>query len=306
MNEQYKQAHEEARKRFLADPSKCYQRHIRELWEEIDGRHSPCSIECRKHCPHLPKSMRLVRRITVEEAAPIILKYEWLAAEPTKRSPLGRGIEACYGLFLDNELIGVNLFGSMGGQIGNICGPLYSDKTGYLMRGACVHYAPMHAASYFTQQACKLTHSEMGWSIVFAYSDTHAASEVGTVYQACGWYYLGEDLGRSKGSHHSNFLSPDGTVKVSSYQLNHDKKRKFLRSLGWTEEHALSMRAWLRDVGKWTEEKELGKKKWATFLGTEAEKRELRAACKYPLDNPYPKNRVPKEKEHTEHDTVNT
>ncbi len=296
MTNPLQQAHEEARNRFLADPSKCYQRHIREVWEEWDGRKYPCTADCRKGCTHFPRGSREVRKITREEAASIILKYEWLAADPKNKSPLGRGIETCYGLFLNGELIGANCFGRMGGQIGNICGPHYADKTGYLMRGACVHYAPMHAASFFTSQSCKRACAEMGWSIIFAYSDTAEASEVGTIYQACNWYYLGEDLGRGSGSHHSNFISPDGTRTVTSYALNHDKSRRFLRELGWNESIALPMRAWLREIAGWKEKKELGKKKWVTFVGTEDERTELKKACRYTF-LPYPKNRVPKHKE---------
>lgn len=147
------EAHSMARQRFDADPSKCYQRHIREVWEELEGRRSPCTDECRKGCPHFQKAEREVRKITTDEAASLVLKYEWLAADPKTKSPLGRGIETCYGLFLRGELIGANCFGTMGGKVGDICGPAYADKTGYLMRGVCAHYAPMHAASFFTSMS---------------------------------------------------------------------------------------------------------------------------------------------------------
>jgi hypothetical protein len=295
MTDTLQQAHEEARNRFLGDPSKCYQRHIREVWEALDGRHFPCIEECKKGCVHFPKSSREVRKITREEAASIILKYEWLAADPKNKAPLGRGIETCYGLFLNGELIGANCFGRMGGQIGNICGPLYAGKTGYLMRGACVHYAPMHAASFFTSLSCKLACKEMGWNIVFAYSDTAEASEVGTIYQACGWYYIGEDLGRTAGGHHCDYISPDGTRIITSYQLNHDKGRRVLRSLGWDGTDARPMRAWLRDTAGYKEIKRLGKKKWVTFIGPEAVRVELKKACRYKFLS-YPKVRVPEHK----------
>jgi len=305
------QAHEEARTRFLADPSKCYQRHIREVWEALDGRHPPCTEDCKKGCPHFPKADRGVHKITRKEAASIILKYEWLAANTKNKSPLGRGIETCYGLFLKGELIGANCFGRMGGQTGNICGPHYTNKTGYLMRGACVHYAPMHAASFFTSQSCKLACKEMGWGVVFAYSDTAEASEVGTIYQACGWRYCGEgkDLavnGACGTGNHYNYTSPDGKRTITSYALNHDKKdRKILRSLGWTpgimivdskgRTRPLPMRAWLVAEG-WKQKTEVPKKKWISFYGTEEERREAEKACRYPA-LPYPKNRVPKNKE---------
>jgi len=299
------QAHEEARNRFLADPSKCYQRHIRELWEEREGRYSPCTEECKKHCTHFPKTEREVRKITREEAASVILKYEWLAANPNNKSPVGRGIETCYGLFFKGELIGANCFGRMGSQIGNICGPHYADKTGYLMRGACVPHAPMHAASFFTSQSCKLACKEMNWNIVFAYSDTDKASEVGTIYQACGWRYCGEgkDLavnGACGTGNHYNYISPDGTRTITSYALNHDKDRKILRSLGWTPDikkadgEPLRMREWLICQG-WKQDTERPKKKWVSFYGTEEERQEAEKACRYPA-LPYPKNRIPERK----------
>ena len=53
------------------------------------------------------------------------------------------------------------------------------------------------------------------------------------------------------------------------------------------------MRPWLKNKG-WKEIKRYGKKKWVTFVGTDAEKQEMRAACRYPLDLPYPKDRTPK------------
>jgi len=295
----YEKEHALARQRFESDPSKCYQRHIREVWTEISGHKPPCTEQCLKGCPHFPKTDREVRKITTEEAATLILKYEWFASDNTKRSPLGRGIETCYGLFLRGAMIGANCFGSMGGKIGDICGSAYADRTGYLMRGVCAHYAPIHAASFFTAASCKLASKEMNWKIFFAYSDTHAASEIGTVYQACNWYYLGEKLGNNG---HSNYISPDGKIKVTSYQLNHDKSRKFLRSLGWDERVKTTMREWLRTVPcdsegqHWVEEHEYPKKKWCWFEGTAEEKAAMKATCRYPLNLPYPKNRVPAEK----------
>lgn len=302
--EAYKSAHAEALRRFRVDPSKCYQRHIREVWSVIDDKHSPCTEACKKSCAHLPKEKREVKRITTEEAAAVILKYEWLAANSNNKSPLGRGVEACYGLFLDGELIGANCLGRMGGKVGDICGPHYADKTGYLMRGACAHYAPMHAASFFTSTTCKLARKDMGWSVFFAYSDTEDASECGTIYQACGWYYIGSDLGRGNGSHHSDYLSPDGNRIITSYQLNHDgKDRNVLRSLGWTPDIDMPMRKWLRDVAGWKEIRRYGKKKWVTFVGTDKDKKEMMAVCRYPVGQskdmprlPYPKDRVPDRK----------
>jgi hypothetical protein len=266
--------HDVARERFKADPSKCYQRHIREVWAEVENRPQLTSL----------KGAR-VGRITREEAEGIILKYEWLAADPKTKSPMGRGISACYGLILDGELLGANCFGVMGGKVGDICGPEYADKTVCLMRGACVPHAPKHAGSFLTRWACNQAHKDCGWEIFFAYSDTQDASEMGTIYQACNWWYVGQDLGRPEGSFHVDYQSSDGSQILTSYKLNHQGSEKsFMRSLGWTPEDG-AMRPWLVSQG-WVPIRRYGKKKWLWFEGSR--KKELEGKSRYkPL--PYPK-----------------
>jgi hypothetical protein len=264
---QFTEAHALARIRFKADPTKCYQRHIREVWGEIENRPQLSSLKgCR------------VEQVTREEAESIILKYEWLQS-------MGRGITACYGLKLDGELLGASCWGVMGGDVGNICGSALADRTVCLMRGACVPHAPKDAASFFTRHACRQAYKDFGWEIIFAYSDTVDAGEMGTIYQACNWWYVGEDLGRPAGSFHVDYQSPDGSQIVTSYKLNHQgREKKFMRSLGWTPEDG-QMRPWLVAHG-WTPIKRFGKKKWVWFEGPRKE--ELTTLCRYkPL--PYPK-----------------
>jgi len=190
---------------------------------------------------------------------------------------MGRGVTACYGLNINGELLGANCFGTMGGKVGDICGPEYAKQTVCLMRGACVPHAPKNAASFFTRHACRQAYKDFGWQIFFAYSDTHAASEMGTIYQACNWLYVGEDLGRTAGSFHVDYESPDGQI-VTSYKLNHQgSEKKFMRSLGWTPEDG-QMRPWLVAHG-WKPIKRYGKKKWVWFEGPERNK--IKQACRY-------------------------
>jgi hypothetical protein len=264
---QIQEAHALARTRFSADPSKCYQRHIREVWGEIENKSQLTSLVG-----------ATVKRIGKKEAASVILKYEWLQT-------MGRGIQACYGLTLNGELLGSNCFGTMGGKIGDICGPEYAKQTVCLMRGACAPHAPNNSASFLTRYACLQAYKDFNWQIFFAYSDTQDASEMGTIYQACGWHYLGEDLGRAAGSFHVDFESPDGEI-ATSYKLNHQRQKDypFMRSLGWTPEDG-QMRPWLVAHG-WKPIKRYGKKKWVWFEGPEKEK--LRSLCRYNF-MPYPK-----------------
>jgi hypothetical protein len=134
-----------------------------------------------------------VERIPFAEAKALITRYEWLGAMPP-------GARACYGLKTpDGELVGVVVFGPPPSpESRDLCGPEHRDLTICLARGACVHWAHPHAASFMISRACKLAHQEHGWSVFFAYSDP-MAGEIGTVYQACNWRYLGVAVGRTGG-----------------------------------------------------------------------------------------------------------
>src|SRR5664279_373513 len=128
MNEYLRKMHRIAKERFERDRTKCYQRHIREVWAQAQPREQVTSLDG-----------AVVERITREEAESIILKYEWLAADPRNNAPMGRGIQAFYGLRLNGELIGANCLGKMGGDISNVCGKANAKKAVCLHRG-CLLY----------------------------------------------------------------------------------------------------------------------------------------------------------------------
>ena len=265
--------HFEAEERFKADPNKCYQRHIREVYAEKEPKPSIPSLN----------GARVVR-ITNEEAKPIILKFEWITT-------MGAGTVASYGLKIENELIGVACFGRVGLRIAEICRAdtveetkKLAQKTAYLMRGACVPWAPKDSASFLIRNACRQAHKEFGWRIFFAYSDLEAG-EIGTVYQAVGWSYLGAGRGRT-GAHY-DFLSPDGKELWTSQKINHNRE-ELAKRLGAPLEKG-RFRPWLRDHG-WTEIRRESSNKgvYVWFEGNASERRELKKLCRYPF-LPYPK-----------------
>jgi hypothetical protein len=135
-----------------------------------------------------------VAEIPYAEAKAIITRYEWLGSMPP-------GARACYGLRTPSgELAGVAVFAPPPSpESRDICGPEHRDLTITLARGACLHWAHPNAASYLISRACRLAHAEFGWKVFFAYADP-MAGEIGAVYQACNWLYLGQGPGRtSKG-----------------------------------------------------------------------------------------------------------
>lgn len=249
--------HDRARKRFDADPSRCFQKHIRELYAEQAARSPLPSLNGAR-----------VERISNEEASTIILKFEWLRT-------MASGTVACYGLKIGGELLGAACFACLGGKIRQLCiGSTLNEthelaaKTVCLARGACVPWAPKNAASFLIRYACRQAHQDFGWRVFFAYSD-HEAGEVGTVYQACHWYFIGDSF--RKGKYHTDYVSADGQRTMSSYAKNHKGiSRAQLIADGW------------KPIARWN------KKKYVWFEGTRTERATLKSLCRYPFQL-YPK-----------------
>jgi predicted nucleic acid-binding Zn ribbon protein len=184
-----------------------------------------------------------VERITVEEARAIILKYEWLGT--MNRKPL-----ACYGLWSPTrELLGAVSFGRVGSpEAHDVCGPEFRRKSIALERGACVHFAPKNAASFLIRRACKLAHRDHGWAVFFAYGDPDAG-EIGTIYQALGWRYVGQGIGHPV-PYREEWQRPGETAWRSDRILRHEGlKKPEVLALGWhhrrrAEKHRY---AWFED-----------------------------------------------------------
>jgi hypothetical protein len=186
-------------------------------------------------------------------------------------------VSACYGLRTsEGELAGVVVFGPGHGTASvDICGPEWRHKTIALLRGACVHWAHPHAASYLISRACRLAAAEFGWRVLYAYAD-RAAGEVGIVYQACNWRYLGVGNGRTGKPPRWRFWDKRAQEWISD---------RALRKRGISEAEAL------RDI-RWRAKLVPDKARYVWFEGDRRERKTLRAALRYE-DLPYPKRISP-------------
>jgi hypothetical protein len=124
-----------------------------------------------------------VREIDNDTAKEVILKYEWLGTMGTT--------DCRFGLYFGDYLAGVVCFGRTAGTktAASICGPGYAHVVRTLNRGACVHWAHPHSASFLINRACRMM-ADKGFHVFVAYSDTEAG-EIGIVYQATNWLYCG-------------------------------------------------------------------------------------------------------------------
>ena len=225
------------------------------------------------------------------EADAFIQRYEHLG---TVGHPLARyGARNAAG-----ELAAVALFGRAHVQAAGVCRKLdprrltdddraYLAKVICLERGACSFWAHEHTASWFLPRVLAMASQDHGWRIFFAYSDA-AAGEIGTVYQAANWLYLGQAPGRRAGRARQKFRRFDWAP------LRWVTDRAFYR-------RGLSM---LRDVGRingigmrsnrrpWEVREHGAKGKYVQFTGDRKERKELRRLLRYPV-LPYPKRSNP-------------
>jgi hypothetical protein len=161
---------------------KAHQRIIREKYATQSSFRISCNID-----------KAIIRKISRADAKDIILQYEWLGTMPAV-------VWHAYGIFFDNCCGGVVCYGpeyseNLGIQArktGRKCADWskygFEGKMILLNRGACVHWAHPHSASKLIRRSMALLPSR--YEVVTATCDP-AAGEIGTVYQASGFHYVG-------------------------------------------------------------------------------------------------------------------
>lgn len=207
---------------FHSKVTTCWQKQVRDKY----------SSEGLPPVPALNTRKAIIRRVSRKLASQIILKYEWLGT----MAPTGYH----YGIFFGNYCAGVCCYGA-GGATGGVNShmPFGIDRNelATLARGACVHWAPGGANSKLVSFSLRLLAKDTRCKVAIAYSDTDAG-EIGTIYQASNWVYIG--LGAST----KQWVSPDG--RIMDQKLPSDLKRSrggerqgwvnALRRAGWTEQ----------------------------------------------------------------------
>lgn len=135
----------------------------------------------------------VVRPIDYATCEHVILDYEWLGCMPAV-------VWHMFGIFYDDICAGVVCYGpEYSENLGKIVrerGTAGADWSKYgfegkmilLSRGACVHWAHPHSGSKLIRQSMRMLPAK--YEVVTATTD-HAAGEIGTIYQACGFHYVG-------------------------------------------------------------------------------------------------------------------
>lgn len=203
-------------------PDVCWQRRLRDARL---GEGSPLPPEA------LVLKRSVVRPISRRMAEQIIHQYEWLGTMAT--------ITLHYGIFWDDHCAGVACVGlgaSMAGAYHHIQFGIERDALCTLARGACVHWAPPGTNSRLVSVVCRLLGKQRRWKLIWATSDTDAG-EVGTIYQACNWTYIGT----SQRNRENEVIAPNGrilnirvlTSYARRYKTTFSEIRKLMLEQGW-------------------------------------------------------------------------
>jgi hypothetical protein len=161
--------------------------------------------------PHLDVKRAVVRPVSRRMAEQIIMKYEWLGTMATT--------SLHFGLFFGPHCAGVTCVGtSSTGDVNAAVGfGVASSELATLARGACVHWAPPGSNSKLIAWTCRLLARERRHKLIVAYADTDAG-EIGTVYQAAGWVYIG------RGAIGTQYVAPNG--RVYDMKVVYDTRRR--------------------------------------------------------------------------------
>lgn len=151
---------------------KAYQRTIREEKALVEPKPSI----------KLTPENAIVKPVSFKQAKAIILQYEWLKCMPAIA-------KYCYGLFFGKHLAGVVVYGAEYSENRGVWDKYgFTGKMLLLARGACVHWAPEYAGSMLIRRSMALLPPK--YEVITATVD-ELAGEIGTIYQACGFHYVG-------------------------------------------------------------------------------------------------------------------
>lgn len=181
--------------------------------------------------PEADISTSVVRRIDSKLAATIIDQYEWMERMPAI-------VSFCYGIFFDEVLGGCVVYSPEYGENLKVW-----DKYGWtgpnpdgsrwskiilLSRGACVWWAHPHSASHLIRQSMKMLPDK--YEVVTATVD-ELAGEVGTIYQACGWSYVGKMRSENPNSK-ANSATRSGGARINGVLYTTRSLRHMIGSSG--------------------------------------------------------------------------
>ena len=126
-----------------------------------------------------------------KEVKEFIERHEWLAKLPNR--PTHRFTAR---LKKNGTLAGTIIMATPN-AFSNLLGKENTNKEKLISRGACISWGPKNLGSWLITQSIKWMVKNTDFRYFTAYSDPEA-KELGTIYQACNFMYLGQTSGTDK------------------------------------------------------------------------------------------------------------
>jgi hypothetical protein len=148
-----------------------------------------------------------------------IERHEWLGS-------ISQYTTHWFACYHKEILAGVMLF-NMPNAFSKLLGDNTKELERLISRGACISWSPKNLASSFLMFCLNWMVKNTNYRLFTAYSDP-TAKELGTIYQACNFYYLGQKSGTTK-----RYINPY-TNKMVSDRFFRQKTafRKYANELG--------------------------------------------------------------------------
>lgn len=153
-----------------------------------------------------------------DEHRQFIERYEWLGT-------CGFGVHYVFTARHEGKLAGVVMLAEPNSY-------QFGENEALIQRGACSSWAPRNLNSKLVMFACRWMVRNTEKRIFVAYSDPQAG-EIGTIYQACNFDYLGAKFGADE-----MFILENGKQVSSRYFTRTSSMKKWAKALGikWEKE----------------------------------------------------------------------
>jgi len=208
--------------------STCWQHDIREKTLEEDIKTLGISPEEIKIEDFSIEHVPLDNRDLIKQAQEFILRYEWLGSIPQRSTN--------YFIARFKGVIGGVLIYTYPNSFTKKLGEYSKNHERLLARGACAGWTPKGLASFFIMKSVRWLAKTKDIKFFTAYSDIEAG-EIGTIYQACNFYYLGNSFGSKMLYKITRKNGQEGWVNQRYFNKKRNYK-KYLKELGvaWTHE----------------------------------------------------------------------
>lgn len=124
-----------------------------------------------------------------ERVTKFIERHEWLGT-------LSQYTTHWFGAYYKGRLAGAILF-NVPNTFSKALGEDTPNLERLISRGACISWSPKNLASSFLMWCIKFMVKNTPYRLFTAYSDP-SAKELGTIYQACNFFYMGDTFGATK------------------------------------------------------------------------------------------------------------